>query len=93
MNVCFRTEIAVVVVDHFFLQDINVFVAAVFRIPYFLPFIHCTDDLFFPGSGRDRSRQANNPHCSFLGASHNLTLGVLSGSMRPVRTAVLQTTG
>jgi hypothetical protein len=60
MNMCFRIEMALVVVVYFFLQDINVFVASVVGIPYLLPLIHCADDMFFPGNEHDRSCQANN---------------------------------
>jgi hypothetical protein len=63
---CFLIEMSVVVVVNFFLQDITVFVAAVFGIPYFLQFVHCTDDMSFPGNEHARSRQANNQHGSFV---------------------------
>jgi hypothetical protein len=67
----------------FFLEDVNFFVAAVFGIPYFLPFIHYTDDMSFHGNKHDRSRQANNQHCSLPGALHSLALGVPRGAMLP----------
>jgi hypothetical protein len=66
-----------------FCKILTFFVVAVSGIQYSLPFIHCTDDMFFHGNKHDRSRQANNQHCSLLGAWHSLALGVLPGAMRP----------
>jgi hypothetical protein len=93
MNMCFRIEMAVVVVVHFFcmiltflwLQCLGFHISPRLYTALMICSSLATNT---PGHAKQIINTGSLP-----GASHSLALGVLSGAMRPVRTAVLQTTG